>query len=298
MLCTNDKKVSIVLPVYNGENSLANAIESILCQTYQNLELIIVNDCSTDGTSKILEKYIVQDSRIKIINNSVNLKLPISLNVGFSQATGNYYTWTSDDNLYKKNAIERMVRTMEEKPNIDMVYADFTKIDEDGNEIDFVKLDEPKSLLTANVVGACFLYKSKIAKKVGYYDPNLFLAEDYDYWIRIWRTGKLKHIKEDLYYYKCHKRSLSVTKRHLVGIQTSKVLEKHFLFLYSIAETRYEKRALINRMLRWLDNQDKSEIWKMLAQINRICVWKDQIREKMRGTAFWRWIRQKKGSGK
>ena len=89
--------ISIVLPVYNGEQYIDKAVESIIGQTYKNWELILVNDCSTDHTLEILEEYAGKDVRIRIINNTHNLKLPASLNVGFENAKGRYLTWTSDD---------------------------------------------------------------------------------------------------------------------------------------------------------------------------------------------------------
>ena len=101
-----DKLVSIVLPTFNGEEFLAQSIESVLKQSYKNLELIIVNDCSTDSTPRIIEEFAKKDSRIKIIHNAINQKLPRSLNIGFNAASGEYWTWTSDDNYYLENAIE------------------------------------------------------------------------------------------------------------------------------------------------------------------------------------------------
>ena len=83
-----DKLVSIVLPTYNGQKYIKDAIDSVLAQSYQNWELIIVNDCSQDNTLKIINEYAQKDSRIKIINNDVNKKLPASLNIGFEAAKG------------------------------------------------------------------------------------------------------------------------------------------------------------------------------------------------------------------
>lgn len=83
-------KISVILPVYNGEKYVANAIESILNQTYHNIELIIVNDCSADNTLQIIEDYAKKDDRIKIYCNDSNQKLPKSLNIGFSKASGDY----------------------------------------------------------------------------------------------------------------------------------------------------------------------------------------------------------------
>ena len=111
------KKVSIILPVYDGQKHITNAINSILNQTYSNWELIIVNDCSTDNTLQIAEKFAQTDSRIKVYSNERNLKLPMTLNAGFRHATGDYFTWTSDDNMFKPEAIEVLVDYLEKNSN-------------------------------------------------------------------------------------------------------------------------------------------------------------------------------------
>ena len=102
-------RVSVVMPVYNGEKYLKQSIESVIQQSYKDWELIIVNDCSTDRSRDIMQSYVEVDSRIRIVDNSNNLKLPMSLNAGFREARGEYLTWTSDDNLYKVNALEELV---------------------------------------------------------------------------------------------------------------------------------------------------------------------------------------------
>ena len=104
--------VSIVLPVYNGEKYLKEAIDSILSQTYRNIELVVVNDCSTDKSLCIIKEYMEKDDRVKLVNNETNQKLPKSLNIGFEHCRGDYYTWTSDDNIMKPNAINRMLEVM------------------------------------------------------------------------------------------------------------------------------------------------------------------------------------------
>lgn len=264
------KKVSIVLPVYNGELNVANAISSIINQTYYNWELIIVNDCSTDGTAEIIQKFAERDSRIKIINNTVNLKLPAALNVGFRNATGEYYTWTSDDNLYKENAIERMVMVLQSAPEYDMVYAEYTNIDEKDTEISEAHLNNPEGLLRGNTIGACFLYTSRIAKKIGEYDVDLFLAEDYDYWLRIWHVGKIMHIEDNLYYYRRHAGSLSETKKAYIGVQTFKVLEKNFSFMYSVAKTRKERYDLFDQIVFLAGKDQREEVMNRLCNIDKM----------------------------
>ena len=94
--------VSIVLPVYNGEEYLEKSIESVLRQTYENFEFIIVNDGSTDHTKEIVDKYALIDNRIRVIHKQ-NEKLPKTLSRGFSEARGEFFTWTSADNIMEKN---------------------------------------------------------------------------------------------------------------------------------------------------------------------------------------------------
>ena len=228
-----ENKISIVLPVYNGANYLAESIESVIAQTYANWELIIVNDCSTDNTLAIATDYANKDARIKVISNTENQKLPNSLNVGFEHANGEYYTWTSDDNKYMPNALRIMVECLENNPDIAMVYANYTRIDSVGRIIEPVYLPEPKYFFLGDVVGACFLYTAAAAKKIGTYDADLFLAEDYDYWIRIYEVGKILHLKDNLYYYRIHEKSLTQTRKKQIDEQTYRVLEKNFLFAYT-----------------------------------------------------------------
>ena len=123
--------MSIVLPVYNGERYLQESIDSILSQTHKNWELIIIDDCSTDKSSSIAKQYAEQDKRIHYYRNEVNLKLPKSLNRGFSLSKGNYLTWTSDDNQFLPNAISKMVKTLKDN-QADFVFASCNVIDESG----------------------------------------------------------------------------------------------------------------------------------------------------------------------
>ena len=106
-------KVSIVLPTYNGAKYIRQCINSCLNQTYNNIELIIVDDGSKDETPDIIKSY--KDERIKYIMHARNLGLPYALNTGFRNAVGEYLTWTSDDNYYTKKAIETMLSFIKDK---------------------------------------------------------------------------------------------------------------------------------------------------------------------------------------
>lgn len=284
-------KISVVLPVYNGSENISNAIESILNQTFQDFELIIVNDCSTDNTLEIIQRYSARDGRIKIINNCVNMKLPKSLNVGFANAQGEYFTWTSDDNLFEKKAFETMLAVLELNKEYDMVYSDYNRIDEDGKLIGTMELSAPENLLYGNVIGACFLYRRDVARKTGEYDINLFLAEDYDYWIRIYKNGKIKHINNVLYYYREHKGSLTQTRKTQIGLQTYYALEKNFLFMVSCCENKNQRIAFYNHLMRRLEGNDvmQEKLETTLEIIDKDYAWmkkkkkfKNMMRKKLR----------------
>lgn len=200
--------VSIILPVYNGEKYLSQSIESCLNQTHRNIELIIVNDCSTDNTLSIIETYKKQDSRIRIINNIENKKLPVSLNIGHKLAKGNFLTWTSDDNIYLPSAIEVMVYNLIDQ-KVDFVYANFIQINSSGEKLRYFELDKPEEILWKNIVGACFMYSQKLFQENIGYDKTLFMIEDYDFWLRAFMKFKFFHIKTFLYKYRIHNSSLT-----------------------------------------------------------------------------------------
>lgn len=200
-------KVSIVLPTYNGSKYIQKSIDSCLGQTHSNLELIIVDDASTDETPQIINSY--SDRRIKYVRHSTNLKLPRALNTGFLQCTGDYLTWTSDDNFFAPEAIEVMVRALLRYPEIDYVYTDNYIIDEDDNIQDYFAVGPVESLKTGNLIGGCFLYQRKVYEEIGEYNPDSFLAEDYDYWVRISKQFRMQRIRRPLYYYRLHKDSLT-----------------------------------------------------------------------------------------
>ena len=240
-------EISIVLPVYNGEKLLGESIESVINQTFSNWELIVVNDCSTDGTRDIIERYVSKDDRIKIVNNEANQKLPRSLNIGFKHAKGKYLTWTSDDNQYYPRALEEMYLYLESHSECPMVCANEQIIDNNNTEIDDWFDFDVRVLPYLNCVGACFLYRNEVLNTVGEYDPEMFLVEDYDYWLRIlMKYGDIGYIAEKLYQYRWHDNSLS--KKHSNGvIYQRNILRKRYLnyILESLNKDRMESEIFL-----------------------------------------------------
>ena len=244
------------MPTYNGEKTVAKSIRSVLEQSYQNWELIIVNDCSTDGTLDVLREFADSDDRIRIVNNQENIKLPASLNAGFSQVTGEFLTWTSDDNAYHKDAFETMIRTMRENPEYDMVYADFNVVDLAGNVLWQERKKEPDEIRYVNTIGACFLYKKTLADCIGSYDQSLFLAEDYEYWIRAFLHGNLHHIDEILYDYGWHDKSLTLTRQKQIQRATLEAKQKHEEALLERCSNQKERNRFYLEMLSLVEGDE------------------------------------------
>lgn len=202
--------ISCVLPTYNGEEYLAKAIQSVINQSYKNWELIVVNDASTDKTGEIIQHFANKDARIKYFKNATNQKLPRSLNIGFSKAKGEFFTWTSDDNEFKENAFEKMFHFLSLNPNIGFVYCDYD-VWNSGQIFECIAEDNLLKLFLCSF-GSCFLYRSSVAREVGDYNTKRFLAEDHDYFLRLSLACEIAHLKENLYLHRQHNANLSFTK--------------------------------------------------------------------------------------
>lgn len=209
-MASDSPKVSIILPTYNGSKFLRGAIETCLSQTHRNLELIAVDDCSTDSSPEIIRSF--KDPRIVYVRNPQNLRLPRSLNAGFRRATGGYLTWTSDDNEYLPDAIEKMLDRLQ-SAQADFTYADYWSLDESTHKKEMVRVPDALDLGTKNDVAACFLYTRRAYQAIGDYNPHYEMVEDYDYWVRIAKRFKTVRTEGPLYLYRYHSASLTSTRQ-------------------------------------------------------------------------------------
>ncbi len=226
-------KISVVLPTFNGERWLANSIQSVLMQSEVDWELIVVDDFSSDASYEIAKSFALQDSRIRIIRNDSNKKLPASLNIGFSQARGTYFCWTSDDNLYKPNALAVMLGFLEAHPYADLAAFNMDMIN-DENELlyDWNSLWPQRNVIDLSYgsnVGAAFMYHRRILTRIGGYDENMFCAEDYEYWVRIALNGRVEYVDGvNIYQYRLHSNALTHQKKNLIRQKTAEIQEKYF----------------------------------------------------------------------
>lgn len=253
----SSQKVSIILPTYNGSKYIRQSMDSCLNQTYKNIELIIVDDGSKDETPDIIMSY--KDDRIKYIRHEKNRGLPHALNTGFEKATGEYLTWTSDDNYYANDAIKKMLNYLKNN-NCELVFCDYYSFeDNDSEDFNLIKLPDNVAFDKINPVRACFLYKRKVYEVIGVYNPETKLAEDYDYWIRVSKQFNMFHLGEPLYFYRIHKKSLYSSRFYEVEVVKLLVRLKH-----DILDTNQTTEMLIDLIGR------KKKLYKLNKFLGKI----------------------------
>lgn len=218
-------KVSIVLPTFNQCHFLLNAIQTIFNQTFDNFELIIINDGSTDGTAELLAS--INHPRLRIFTQQ-NQGLPSALNNGFAAARGEYWTWTSADNAVSPVWLEELVLALDQSPpDVGYAFSHYAAIDETG-KILYVNRDQRfdlPTLLMRHTGNASFLYRSELARKIGSYDTALSHAEDLDMWVRMAEQTKATLVESVLYYYRQHANSMT-SQQNTVREATKRVVNK------------------------------------------------------------------------
>lgn len=187
--------VSIVTPVYNAQNYLEETILSVINQTYSNWELLLIDDCSTDNSYEIIEKYLKKDKRIRYLKNDKNSGPAITRNKGIKEAKGEYIAFLDSDDLWYENKLEKQIGFMLAN-NIIMSHGDYEMIDENGKylksintkiELDYFQLLKENQIKTSFLI----LNHSKI-KDI--YFPNI-RHEDFACFLDILKKYKVKSIK-------------------------------------------------------------------------------------------------------
>jgi glycosyltransferase involved in cell wall biosynthesis len=221
-------QVSIIMPVYNEERFLAEAIESVLAQTYRDFELIILNDGSKDRTLEIAQSYARQDSRIRVESHE-NIGLALSNNKGLALAANEWVGRMDGDDVMMPNRLESNIAFLKEHPECDVVAGWCIHIDVDGRVIAkgetpmttheaVRKLYELNELIAFNCCTALFRKSAVLA--IGGYRPQFSVAEDADMWTRLLENGgKILIQPEYLAKYRIHAGSLSVAQSKLARQQ-------------------------------------------------------------------------------
>lgn len=180
-------RVSVVMPAYNCEKYIGEAIGSVLNQTMRDWELIVIDDCSKDGTCRIVEELAAKDSRIRLVRNEKNLGPAGSRNKGLDLAAGQYIALLDSDDLWRSEKLEKQLQLAEEK-NADFIYCSYAIMDENGkkrSEDYVVPLEtDLKAMLATNVVGCSTVMLSAEILRDRRFSSE-FYHEDYALWLKI-----------------------------------------------------------------------------------------------------------------
>jgi glycosyltransferase involved in cell wall biosynthesis len=186
--------VSIITPSYNQANFLEETIRSVLDQGYPNLEYIIVDGGSTDGSLEIIQKYA---DRLAWWVSEPDQGQTDAINKGFSQAKGEILAWLNSDDTYLPAAVAEAVGYLQAHPEIGTVYGDANLIDDEGNVIGKfpAKQTDNRRLMRGyvHVPQQATFFRAELWRKVGPLDPTFFFAMDYDLWVRLSQHAPLKY---------------------------------------------------------------------------------------------------------
>lgn len=214
--------VSVIMPTYNAAHWVADSIESVLSQTYQHLELIITDDCSTDNTREILKLYEQKDPRVKVIYLEKNLGAGHTRNKCIEHAQGRYIAFCDSDDRWMPTKLEKQLRFMDEK-DCCMVYASYITCDEAGNNNGVIIAPQRQSLFQTKCddkIGflTCIYDTFKTGGKM--YMPVQRKRQDYAYVLQILQKCQYAYgIKEPLAYYRLHPQSISANKWSLIKFE-------------------------------------------------------------------------------
>jgi glycosyltransferase involved in cell wall biosynthesis len=224
--------VSVLMPVYNAERYVAEAVQSILDQTFTDFEFLIVDDGSTDKSLKILQKFAQQDPRIRLISRP-NTGIVGALNEMLKLSKGEFLARMDGDDVCDPSRFERQLCYMSENPGIVAVGSSAISIDPDGDLIgDAILPLDHDSIESAHLSGRSSIFHPAVMMRqntvnaVGGYRNEAFPCEDFDLWLRLGEIGKLANLPEKLLYWRRTDTGIVATKSALIESKIQWILNE------------------------------------------------------------------------
>ncbi len=251
--------VSVLMSAYNAEAYIGKAVQSILNQTFNDFEFIIINDGSTDSTGNILESF--HDNRIVLVHKD-NTGLTKALNQGLSLARGEYIARMDADDISLPERLARQMQFLEENPATGLIGCHFYVIDSDGGQKSLccppIYNDEiQKELLMGNqFCHGSVVFRTECIKTVGLYREFFKFAQDFDLWLRIAEKYQCSNLAVPLYQWRGEQHSLSLRS----------LKEKNNQFMYAafaILLAKERRTAGVDRLQRYPERQ-----WDLAQELN------------------------------
>ena len=228
----NLRLLSVLMPVFNSEQFVAEAINSILNQTFTDFEFLILDDASTDKSFKIIKDFEKKDSRIKVFKNEKNLGVVESRNKLINLSKGKYIAWLDSDDIAIENRFEKQIKFLEEHSEIGMVGTDALIIDENSKKIGIWTFEtDPQKLKIELFFHSPFLSSSVMIRKnclpQNFYDSRFPVSEDFDLYSKISEHSETANIPEFLVKYRINSKGL--TKNNMTRMEhlSVQIIKEH-----------------------------------------------------------------------
>jgi glycosyltransferase involved in cell wall biosynthesis len=225
------KLVSVVIPTFNAERFISRSLKSILSQTYKNIEVLVIDDCSTDSSVEIVEKF--HDKRVRVIKNKFNIGPASSLNVGITESKGDFIAIMHADDISVYNRLEVQVNFFRYNPHIHVLATSYVEIDEHDSIINIKKTKSSKNItermLLHNVIchPTVMFNRSELSKDLLYY-PGMRVNEDYELWKRLlYKKKRFYVLSKTLIFYRIHNKQQSYLQQSR-EIKSFKKLRREF----------------------------------------------------------------------
>lgn len=223
--------VSVIMPVYNREEYVGYAISSILDQTYSNVEIVAVNDGSTDRSLEVLREFENKYPGKVVVIDQVNQGQVVSRNNAISQAKGQYIAFLDSDDLWQPTKLEKQMPLFNDA--VGLVYCAVDNINEDGEKIDTELCESncrgdiyPKLLVSNRMTGGTVVVKRDVIDKVGVFDTDFPAAENWDLWIRVCKVSEADFVDEPLVQYRFHPGNMSKDQTLMLSV-IQRIIDKH-----------------------------------------------------------------------
>jgi CMP-N-acetylneuraminic acid synthetase len=219
-------KVSVYLTNHNYGRFIKRAIESVLAQSLQDFELIIIDDGSTDDSCAIIESYIGHPKIIPIFQQ--NKGLAVTNNIALHKASGRYIMRLDADDWLDEHALELLAGALDRDPTLGLIFPDYYKVDEEGQVIELVRRHDFQevTLMDQPAHGACTMIRRQCLLDLGGYDETLLCQDGYDLWIRFIEHYKVRNLNLPLFHYRQHGNNLTRNEQRILDTR-ARIIERH-----------------------------------------------------------------------
>ncbi|RUR35574.1 glycosyltransferase family 2 protein [Vreelandella populi] len=266
--------VSVIIPVYNRAHLLHRSLDSVVAQTFKDIEILVIDDCSRDDPHSVIKEY--NDSRIKYIRQKENQGVAAARNRGLREAKGSFVAFLDDDDEWFPEKLSRQVELfLQSPPEVGLIYTGVeTVMDEGHSEIQLPteRGNAYRILLVKNCIhgGSSTMMRRNIITNVGFFDENLLAIEDYDYWLRISRYYHFDFVEEPLVrYHDIRAISTNTDVRRSRNIQANLEARDQF---YMKHQAQMKKEGVAHLFLVQSANRHMASHWNDMKSARRLAL--------------------------